>query len=33
VVTIGSDGTPEEDDEISETEAEAEQHGQHMCSD
>lgn len=33
VVTIGSDGSREEDDEVFETEAEAEQHGQQMCSD
>ena len=33
VVTIGSDGTREEDDDVFETEAEAEQHGQQMCSD
>ena len=33
VVTIGSDGTREDDDEVFETEAEAEQHGQQMCSD
>lgn len=30
VVTIGSDGTREEDDDVFETEAEAEQHGQQM---
>jgi hypothetical protein len=33
VVTIGSDGTREEDDEVFETEAEAERHGEQMCSD
>ena len=33
VVTIDSNGTREEDDEVFETEAEAEQHGQQMCSD
>ena len=33
VVTIGSDGTRQEDDDVFETEAEAEQHGQQMCSD
>ena len=33
VVTIGSDGTREEDDELFQTEAEAEQRGQQICSD
>jgi hypothetical protein len=33
VVTIGSDGSREEDEEVFETEAEAEQHGLQMCSD
>lgn len=33
VVTIGSDGRREDDDEAFETEAEAAQHGSQMCSD
>ncbi len=33
VVTIGSDGTREEDDEVFETKSEAGQRGQQMCSD
>lgn len=33
VVTIGSDGSREEDDEVFETEAEADERGQQLCSD
>ena len=33
VVTIASDGTREEDDEVFETEAEADEYGQKLCSD